>query len=144
MAHWWLAIFFVTSITAYAAAMWILLAFARHAHRRILIMLDTGYYWKDSGAILRREKRAEYGPKPGAHRPRPRAQAQVLSVKNSPPWPPPEEPDIVDALRMVPETDLLVPGDWIGRTERSDTVPVGLGPSDLPTRTIEMGVARDL
>lgn len=140
MDHWLRAILFTTTIAAYAGFMWIGFAFVVHAHRRIVIMLDTGYYWKDAGAILRREKRAQYGPKPGAHRPRPRAQAQVLAIKNSPPWPDPEPPDIIDALRMVPETDLLVPDGWIPATSRDQTVPIGMGVSDLPaTRTIELG-----
>ena len=89
MNHWLAAVLFTTLIAAYGCIMWILLAIAVHAHHRIVVMLDTGYGWRDAGYILRRKKRAEYGPKPGAHRPRPRAQAQVLSIKNSPPWPPP-------------------------------------------------------
>jgi len=129
--RWWEAILFVTSITAYAAFMWILLAFARHAHRRILIMLDQNYYWKDAGVILRRESRKDSGPVPGAHRAptskRSRAKAEVLAIEDAP-WPPGGADGVIlgDPL-TVPEADLL--------PERERTEPMGTRPEDLPTRT---------
>ena len=67
MKHWETAVLFVTLIAAYAAAMWILLAFARHAHHRITMMLDSGYGWADAGVMLRRKTKKENGPDPGRH-----------------------------------------------------------------------------
>jgi len=160
-ARWWEAILFVTSLAAYAAAMWILLAFARHAHRVILIMLDTGYYWKDSTAILRRETRRAHEPRPGAHRaPKPkqrkRAAAEILAIEDSP-WPP--DLDVADAIRDVPpaefvaearrrvddqaDTDIL--GDEVPSNvtvQRDPTVPMGMAPTDLPVTTITMEARR--
>lgn len=140
MDHWWRAIIFVTSIAAYVAVLWILLAFARHAHQRILIMLNTGYYWKDAGQILRREARKAAGPKAGAHRApnrkqeRQRGKVEILSRQDEPAWEDPHSEDIIDALKRVDEQATV---DSPVR-RRDPTVPMGLGPSDLPTHTVPL------
>ena len=142
--HWWKAILFATTITAYGGFMWIMFAFVIHAHRRIVIMLDQGYYWKDAGAILRREKRKESGPKPkpgGAHRApsakqREQSGVQILSIEDhAARWEDPHGEDVIEALRSVPETDVLgeVP------PTRDPTTPMHLDPADLPvTETMEV------
>jgi hypothetical protein len=101
MHHLWNAILITSLVAVYVAFMWITLAFARHAHDRIRIMLATGYYWRDAGAILRREARQKYGPRPGRHRPNPRAVAELLSSDEAP-WPPPELPPGDLLPTMVP------------------------------------------
>ena len=74
MRHLLEAVAFVLVVAAFTGVMWVLLAFPRHAHRRILMMLDTGwpgkrgYGWRDAGVLLRRHTKRENGPDPGKHR----------------------------------------------------------------------------
>lgn len=108
MRHLLTAAGFVLVIAAFTAAMWILLAFARHTHHRLLMMLDTGwpgkrgYGWRDAGVLLRRHTKRENGPDPGKHR----------SGKPARPKPRP-----VTMVALRPERQELEPGYGFTRAD---------------------------
>jgi hypothetical protein len=133
MRHWVTAVEFVTLIAVYAAVMWILLAYARHAHRRILIMLDAHYSWKDAGVLLRRQTKQKLGPEPGRHRaaePQP-PPARMLEITVGQPAPP---SDVVVA-DLGAGTDLLDP---VPELPHERTQPLRRAGATDPSHTMTM------
>ena len=147
-------------LAAAAAVLYVLFAFARHAHDRILVMLSTGYYWRDAGVILRRQNKERAGPIPGRHRlpagkpPEPAGKVLQLppgDVGPAGPWPPDntaprqwaQPPNPTWPIPGFDDDEASLPEGWEPAREPDHTWPSMVPVADLPPGTQPLELAHE-